>query len=239
MREIIEIELEDIIPDIEEVLKAQGMPARVEPGPRIVETFEQAVEVFKDLADPTAIVEDISKNEFGDVYEGEGENAEEDPVAIIYPKAEYLALFALTVGKEVSEQIGEFFENNEYALGVMLDTIASEATERAGLLLELDYFERLEDEGIPPDEWAILRYSPGYCGWDISGQGQLFEYLRPEEIGIALNDSYLMEPLKSISGVMIVGPRHIHLFDMDFPFCDNCTSKSCRERIRSIMNKAS
>ena len=49
------------------------------------------------------------------------------------------------------------------------------------------------------------RYSPGYCGWDVSEQQKLF-FLLPENCcGIRLTDSSLMLPIKSVSGVIGVG----------------------------------
>ena len=75
--------------------------------------------------------------------------------------------------------------------------------------------------GRAPDSAAtgigVLRYSPGYCGWHISGQRRLFAHLRPERIGITLHDSYLMEPLKSVSGVLIAGAKEIHAFADTYP----------------------
>jgi hypothetical protein len=78
-----------------------------------------------------------------------------------------------------------------------------------------------------------LRYSPGYCGWHISGQRKLFDFLKPETIGISLRESHLMEPLKSVSGVVIVGPAGIHAFQDEYPFCERCKTHGCRERIGS------
>jgi hypothetical protein len=65
-------------------------------------------------------------------------------------------------------------------------------------------------------------------------QGKLFEFLRPREIGITLRESYLMDPLKSVSGVVLVGPREIHEFEMDYSFCAECRTPSCRARINTI-----
>jgi hypothetical protein len=76
----------------------------------------------------------------------------------------------------------------------------------------------------------VLLYSPGYCGWHISGQKKLFEFLRPERIDIRLNERFLMIPLKSISGVLVAGAAEIHHISERYPFCDHCQSPTCRER---------
>jgi hypothetical protein len=80
----------------------------------------------------------------------------------------------------------------------------------------------------------ILRYSPGYCGWNLTGQRALFAALGPEEIGIHLTDSCLMEPVKSISGVMVMGPADIHRFTDDYSFCLTCPTHDCRRRIKGL-----
>ena len=81
---------------------------------------------------------------------------------------------------------------------------------------------------------GVLRYSPGYCGWHISGQRRLFDYLDPGQIGITLRESFLMDPLKSVSGVLIAGPREIHRFTDDYDFCDQCDTRGCRQRLRAL-----
>ncbi|MCK4404551.1 MAG: hypothetical protein KAW02_05615, partial [candidate division Zixibacteria bacterium] len=65
-----------------------------------------------------------------------------------------------------------------------------------------------------------------------------FEFLHPEEIGITLLDSFLMKPLKSMSGVIVVGDREIHNFEDSYPFCRECRSHSCRDRIRALFEES-
>jgi hypothetical protein len=43
-----------------------------------------------------------------------------------------------------------------------------------------------------------------------------------------------MQPLKSVSGVLVAGAGEIHDFDNDYDFCDTCTKHQCRERIASL-----
>ncbi len=109
-------------------------------------------------------------------------------------------------------------------------------------LIRLHSFWRINylDNLISSDKFgknsALLRYSPGYCGWHITGQKKLFEELKPESIGITLNSSYLMQPIKSISGVMISGDKNIHFFENNFSFCADCKTISCKERMKKLLN---
>jgi hypothetical protein len=43
-----------------------------------------------------------------------------------------------------------------------------------------------------------------------------------------------MQPLKSVSGVLIVGPPSIHDFHNDYDFCALCSTYQCRGRIASL-----
>jgi len=49
------------------------------------------------------------------------------------------------------------------------------------------------------------RYSPGYCGWNITGQKILFSLLPEYFCGIELTDTCLMLPIKSVSGIIGIG----------------------------------
>jgi hypothetical protein len=119
----------------------------------------------------------------------------------------------------------------------MLDSVASAATDRlAELLAARGRIEASDDAG---GESVTLGYSPGYCGWHVSGQRALFAFLRPETIGVTLNASCLMDPLKSVSGVLAAGPPEIHRFSPGYPFCADCRDKPCLGRIRSQSRPAS
>ncbi len=116
----------------------------------------------------------------------------------------------------------------------MLDSAASEGTELTSIALESEFRRYLKGtEKLKPSS-GLLRFSPGYCGWHISAQKYLFDFLRPEEIGLRLRETFLMEPLKSISGVMVAGPKEIFEFDDTFSFCLDCMTHTCRERIQAL-----
>jgi len=234
MREILEFDPEEIRPELEAVLRRQGIPDGAKVDQKIFALIENALEIFVELSQPLGTVAEVNQWEFQEIYEGEGLNDTPNPVAQIFPKADKMALYALTLGSEISQEIADLFENHEFALASILDAVASEAAENANTLASRDYLNYVIRNSIVPSEKAILCYSPGYCGWHISGQKKLHEFLQSEEIGIILNDSFMMEPLKSISGVMIYGDKKIHEFDDSYPFCDKCLLHECRDRIRAL-----
>jgi cobalamin-dependent methionine synthase I len=53
------------------------------------------------------------------------------------------------------------------------------------------------------------RYSPGYCGWSVADQHLLFSFLPANFCGITLNESALMHPIKSVSGIIGIGKEMV------------------------------
>lgn len=230
MRKIFNIQLEKTIPALESIIRAQGIPAGIKPEERTLKIAQEAISIFKKLAKPIGIIMELSKEEFYEIYTGEGKNELSTPIEQIYKKSDDLALYAVTIDEDICEEISHQFAIGEYALGSMLDTVASEGTELSAQALEELYKEHLKNIQRFSNNNGILRFSPGYCGWDISGQKKLFKALHPEDIGIELNSSYLMQPLKSISGIIISGKKDIFIFDDTFAFCVDCITHSCVER---------
>jgi hypothetical protein len=232
MRRTVKIDPADVVPQADAVFASLAIPA---PDAKTEALLQEALRLFRSLAQPAGLYAMIGVHQFGAIYEGQRRNEALTPLEEIFPKAEALALFAATVGREASARIRELFDARHFALASVLDAVASEATEVAADIVQRAFGKDLA-EGNEVGSWiALLRYSPGYCGWHISGQRALFDALKPEEIGITLRESFLMEPLKSISGVIVAGPAGIHDFEDVYPFCADCRTRGCRERIRQIM----
>ena len=234
MNEIITSTAEEVAPARAAIFENQGIPEGEVVNEEVEAIYGQALALFAEVAEPVGILATISKPDFEVVYQGEVQNEPATPVADIFSRADHLALFAVTVGKRIGEEIGGRFCVNDSAVGSMLDSVASAAADKLAGAIESRYRTSLQQGKQTGRDMAVLRYSPGYCGWHVSGQKKLFEFLRPEKIGITLRDSYLMDPLKSVSGVVIAGPREIHDFEDTYPFCSQCGDRGCRERIRAL-----
>ncbi len=222
------------IPHRQTVLSAQGIPGGAAIPDRVAALVDNAFEIYSRLVDPVGIRTEISVEEFSAIYRGDGRNAPRTPLEGIFPDARRLDLFAVTVGEAVCVEILRLFGDGDSPLGYTLDTIASAGAESLAATMAHDYQDSLSQSGSIAPDMQVLPYSPGYCGWHVSGQGKLFDVLRPERIGVSLNTSYLMQPLKSVSGVLVAADKEVHEFDIDFAFCTDCTDQECRERIQSI-----
>jgi len=222
-------------PDRHTVLRAQGIPDEASVPERVAALVDDGFEIYSSTVDATGIRAEISIEEFDAVYRGEGQNAPRTPLEGIFPDAHGLALFAVTVGEAVCSEIRRLFKTGDPALGYTLDTIASAGAEGLANAMARDYQDTVSRSNPNASHVRVLPYSPGYCGWHVSGQKKLFRILQPERIGISLNASALMKPLKSVSGVLVAADRESHDFDIEFNFCTDCAGQECRERIQSVL----
>ena len=191
--------------------------------------IDRSREVFIDNVRAAALYQPLTADEFDQIYRGDGDNDTDTPLEHVVEDAVSLALFAVTLGEEISDRISTYFDAGELAEGYILDQVASFAADElagiAGRRFQVDNTR---------DDLAVLPYSPGYCGWHVSGQRALFDHLRPDEIGISLNDSCLMHPIKSVSGVLVLAPIEAHDFSPAFPCCATCTTLACQERVATL-----
>jgi hypothetical protein len=195
--------------------------------------IDQSREVFNDTARPKGLYETVAVTDFDLIYRGRGDNDGDTPLEHVIDEAVSLALFAVTLGDTISGHISKLFDAGELAEGYVLDHVASFAADEMA-----DIAARRFQTDSSRSDLAVLPYSPGYCGWHVSGQKALFARLRPDEIGISLNDSCLMHPVKSVSGVLVQAPMEAHDFSPAFPCCATCTTLACQERIASLRSRS-
>jgi len=234
LRRVVGILPASVVPSEESVLGAMGVPSGSEQGERVDRLVADALDELRRTACPRGVVASVTTDEFDAIYEGEGDNDTPSPLAEIFPRAEGLVLFGATLGAPIAERISALFDDGELALAAMLDAAASEATELAGVHLDGLVLEGARQGGQANQSTRALRYSPGYCGWNLTGQKALFAALDASEIGVTLTDSCLMEPLKSMSGLIVLGPREVHEFEDSYSFCETCRTHDCRRRIQEL-----
>jgi hypothetical protein len=231
---VLRFERSEAVPSRADVRRALGVPDGAALRERVSSLLERAFDVFVDHVEPRALFEEVSEAEFESVYAGRGWNPPESPLPRIAPRARGLALYAATVGEAVSERVHALFAEGELPLAFVLDAVASGGADRLATVLCDRFGASLAARNPECEDGRVLAYSPGYCGWHVSGQRALFARLRPADVGISLNEGCLMRPLKSVSGVLVAGPAAIHRFRPEFPFCEDCTTHQCRRRMASV-----
>lgn len=142
-------------------------------------------------------------------------------------KPSVLAVFALTLGKEVCQASLNAREDT-LADAFFLDQAGSEIIEQAAGVLETQIKAFSVLQGLQ----ASNRFSPGYCDLSLDNQTQIFQFLPAESIHISLNGSGAMLPYKSITSVMLFAEK------LPFPSpCATCRNKTCHHRRADFKNQ--
>jgi len=134
--------------------------------------------------------------------------------------AEMFAIFAATAGAPFQTYQDSLKQEGDILKTYIVDTIGSCIAESAGDCME---------KRIISQTGAYKhtnRFSPGYCGWLLTGQRELFALLGGSPCGVTLSDVCLMSPIKSISGVIGIG-RDVK---EGVYGCRYCELKTCYKR---------
>ena len=134
-------------------------------------------------------------------------------------KSESVALFLCTAGAEIGIRSRKAMNERDFLRGYVYDVIGSEIVEAAADLMQYE----LEKSAITSGKKITNRYSPGYCGWNVREQHKLFQLLPYNYCGIRLTESALMDPEKSVSGIIGIGETV-----KSNPYtCQMCDMKDC------------
>lgn len=130
------------------------------------------------------------------------------------------ALFVATSGETFDSWNTEIKDKNDWVDIFIADSIGTCIAEKAGEYIEI----QLEKEiGILKH---TNRFSPGYCGWSLIEQRELFSLLPNDVCGITISESCLMHPIKSISGIIGIGEN----VKEKVYSCQVCNKKDCFRR---------
>lgn len=136
--------------------------------------------------------------------------------------SEYLVFFMVTVGIDFDKWNNISFKNDNTLLGYTIDCAGSELAEELAYITESYLFDICKKE----EYLTTNRYSPGYCGWNTNEQKLLFSLFPENFCNIHLTELFLMNPVKSISGVIGVG-KNVKKIDYQ---CSICDKKDCFRR---------
>lgn len=207
--------MSDISLDLHEIYRSMGYPDPDSPPEDMKSIVEGLLERFGPVCHPQfhyieSTVEGLSPK--GIIMKG-------------LSGAEKYLLFIATAGIEFQQEIDKLSEEGDIVKTYAADLIGSEiaeATVRECMkAIEADY----SGTGVSNS------YSPGYCGWVLSDQREIFARFEGETCGVTLNDSCLMYPIKSVSGIISVGAR----VEKREYGCAICGRKDCyKNRLKRI-----
>lgn len=188
-------------PALGELERYLGYPADAAPGPRIAEQIEQAIALSMPRVQARGVYA---------LYAVAGQTARSlqiggvtvsGQIGKFLAAAERVAVFAVTAGSGISACVRDATRSGDMFAAWVADAVGSWAAESAADALMLRVRRHLGEA-----EELTLRYSPGYCGMPMREQRHLFALMPAAQIGVFLLPSLLMQPLKSISGLVGLAP---------------------------------
>lgn len=203
-RSTFQIDFSDLKLNVSQIEKAMGYKADVSHEPvhdLICRLLEESSEICNVRAEYTVFgavkFNDADKSvEIGDLIFQINK--------IIYTqikRSESIAVFLCTAGKELGIRSRKAMKDGDMLTGYVYDVIGSEIAEASAVLMQ----DSLRETMISAGKKITNRYSPGYCGWDVAEQHKLFRLIPDNFCGITLNASALMDPEKSVSGLIGIG----------------------------------
>lgn len=176
----------------------------------LLEAARQAVHLAQTLAAPAAVYDWFPLREVAgrevrlDLSSG-SRQLTVGPHADMLAPARQVLVAVYTIGPALERQVRHLHETGDDLLAFMLDS--------AGVLALGGIGERLRqqaEEHAARQGWGLSpALAPGsLAGWPVQGQRELCALLPLEEIGVRLNDLCVLEPQKSVSLVIGVGPGY-------------------------------
>lgn len=142
------------------------------------------------------------------------------PIAGFLQPATRVAAFVVTIGYELERMADQRLRHGDRLQGYILNSIGSAAADAAvDALADIIYFEDAN-----PEEALTPPFSPGYCGLPLDEQISLFAIVNAKLIGVKLLPTMIMQPVKSISGLIGIGDSNkVEAHGVPCQWCDLTT----------------
>jgi len=138
------------------------------------------------------------------------------------------AFFIATAGTEYEDYQQQMKQQGDEVRVFIADALGSVIVERCA-----DVMERQLQASIDKLSWHHTnRFSPGYCGWPVSEQQELFPLFGGHTCGVRLTEGSLMVPIKSVSGIIGLGAG----VSWKGYTCHLCDYDKCYKRKLDIIN---
>jgi len=142
----------------------------------------------------------------------------------ILRKSDAVSILLVTAGRKITDESRRLM-----AAGKMTQALAISAV---GSAMVVDLMKVLTDqvyeEAQARDHGITLRVGPGYTGWHLNDQPTLFSFYEADEIPITLNHGVMMQPEKSLLGMVGLNPGGKRAPEIE-P-CRICDLKGCDMR---------
>ncbi len=147
-------------------------------------------------------------------------------VANAFKNSTHIALFIGTCGEKPEQLSRQLMSEGHSLEGMIVDLIASQLADRVA-----EYIHKAIEKNVMAKGLKVTnRYSPGYCNWPVSDQHKLFSLFEDMPCNVSLQPSSLMIPIKSVSGLIGIGPG----VKFNEYVCEYCNNTQCVYRNRKM-----
>lgn len=179
---------------------------------RLLTEAENAVAMAGDLLEPATVYQWVDVNTVEAMHVvltgsngGINRRLNVGPHANLLKKAKSVMVAVHTIGYRIDAKVNDLNRAGEVLQGYLLDSVGVVALGKVGdfgrSLVEAEAFRR--GWGVGPS------MGPGtLVGWETSDQPNLCAFLDIGRIGVAVNDSSLLIPFKSVSTLVGMGPDY-------------------------------
>lgn len=185
------------------VMQIAGYPADVEPSPRSNMLLNDAEQWFKETVRPFAILHEVP------IQAVEGSRINLTRGTLDSPllarrvkrfKARAGVAFALTLGPELDEAVNLLWESEDVDVAYFRDAYATVLVKQLQQNLWHGLSAHYSTETILP------HYSPGYDGWDLEDQCNLYRAIFPDGAHpvVEVMESGMILPTKSLLGFFTI-----------------------------------
>jgi hypothetical protein len=169
---------------------------------RTAQYLPEIISLGEGLLEPKTVYDvfTIDKIEEKRLYLENGQVFRSEHLCKLLIGAEKLVVMCSTIGSALERKVRELSEAGDMLNSYLLDIYGAVAV---GLLMR-SLYQRIKQEDYAG--FGITVYlEPGQLDWKISDQRVLFQLISPEQIGVSLNESFVMKPVKTTTGVFGIG----------------------------------
>ena len=147
-------------------------------------------------------------------------------VESLLSEAKSILISVATIGPKLDANILALNQSGNNLTAYLLDLIGAIALDQINTAVC-----SLAEKKAQNRSWGVSPFiSPGALeGWELKGQKKLFGLVDADIIGVQLNHTGMMNPLKSISGIIAIGPGFTS--GKVAPMCSTCNNISDCNRL--------
>jgi len=211
------------------LMRLLGARRGKKPSPASIRRVDDLTQRLENLADPWLVyrVFRLRSVEKGAATLANGIRFKSPKIARTLADADRVCCFVATIGEALDREIDRCMAEDRYADAYVLDAMGSIAAEDVVEQFHRRMENRLENE----DRSVTLRFSPGYCDWPLQQQRRLFAlFADVDPMDVALTETCLMSPRKSVSGIFGILPEGIESDTGHCNPCNECRKTDCIAR---------